>query len=80
MTTRYDRLSPRALWWLQNLDELDLAESCAGYEATVARVREALASFDGRGVLGIDHINFDIPTASEVIAAVHAALDEPAKD
>lgn len=45
MTThsdRYSELGPRALWFLENLDELDLAESCAGAERTeaaVARVR-----------------------------------------
>ena len=36
--SRYDDLSPRALWWLQNLDELDLAESCAAKEASLERV------------------------------------------
>jgi hypothetical protein len=37
--TRYDDLSPRALWWLQNLDELDLAESCAAQEASLERAQ-----------------------------------------
>lgn len=37
--SRYDDLPPRALWWLQNLDELDLAESCAAQEAAIERVQ-----------------------------------------
>jgi hypothetical protein len=35
---RYEQLSERALWYLQNLDELDLAEECASSEATQKRV------------------------------------------
>ncbi|MFF2852631.1 hypothetical protein ACFVT5_41020 [Streptomyces sp. NPDC058001] len=43
-------------------------------EVTVVRVHKALASFEGRGVITPEHVNLDIPTASEVIAAVRAAL------
>lgn len=38
--SRYGDLSARALWWLENCDELDLAEACASYEATLERVRQ----------------------------------------
>lgn len=44
-------------------------------EAVVGRVRASLASFDGRGVLAIGHVNLDVPTAGEVLTAVRAALD-----
>ncbi|MGX1254133.1 hypothetical protein RKD48_006644 [Streptomyces ambofaciens] len=47
--SRYDDLSPRALWWLQNLDELDLAESCASYEVTLERVRQLHRPVEHRG-------------------------------
>jgi hypothetical protein len=46
--------------------------------ATLDRVRAALASFDGRGVIAIGHVNLDVPTAGEVLDAVRAALDAPA--
>jgi hypothetical protein len=46
---RYDDLSPRALWWLQNLDELDLAESCAYCEAVLERIRQLHRPVDYRG-------------------------------
>lgn len=46
-------------------------------EARLAAVEEALASFDGRGVLAIGATNFDIPTAGEVLDAVRTALTEP---
>lgn len=45
-------------------------------EAAIARVRDALASFDGRGVLAAGHTGLDIPTAGEVLDKVRAALDE----
>lgn len=43
----------------------------------IARVRDALASFDGRGVLAVGATNLDIPTAGEVLDKVRAALDGP---
>jgi hypothetical protein len=46
-------------------------------EQALAAVREALASFNDRGVLRVGHTNLDIPTAGEVIDAVRAALDQP---
>lgn len=46
--------------------------------ATVTRVHEALASFDGRGVIAIGHVNLDVPTAGEVLDAVRHALDPAA--
>jgi hypothetical protein len=47
-------------------------------EAANTRVRKALAQFDDRGVLRLGHVNLDIPTADEVMAAVREALDEAA--
>jgi hypothetical protein len=50
MTDRIDELSPRALWFLQNFDEIELADICASQEASnqareaaIARVRKVLA-------------------------------------
>ena len=42
MTSRYDELGPRALWFLENFDELDLAEICASNEAAAAKTQAAL--------------------------------------
>lgn len=56
MTThasRYSELSPRAHWFLENFDELDLAEFCAGSERTeavLARIREAAHIADDEDV------------------------------
>ena len=47
-------------------------------EAAIARVRKAIASFDGRGVIAPGHVNFDIPTAGEVLDKVREALDPAA--
>ncbi|MFE7972980.1 hypothetical protein [Streptomyces shenzhenensis] len=46
-------------------------------EQRLTRVRDALDQFNDRGVIRPGHTNLDIPTASEVIDAVRAALDEP---
>jgi hypothetical protein len=42
VTSRYDDLSPRALWYLENFDELDLADICAKSEAAAAKAQAAL--------------------------------------
>jgi hypothetical protein len=42
VTSRYDELSPRALWFLQNHDELELADICASGEAVAERTQAAL--------------------------------------
>jgi hypothetical protein len=42
VTSRYDELSPRARWFLQNFDELDLADICANNEAAAAKAPAAL--------------------------------------
>lgn len=42
MTSRYDGLGPRALWFLRNHDELDLADICASNEAAAERTQAAL--------------------------------------
>lgn len=41
MTSRYDDLSPRARWFMQNFDELDLADICASNEAAAAKAQAA---------------------------------------
>lgn len=46
-------------------------------EQRLAAIRDALAAFNGRGVISVGHANFDIPTAGEVIAAVRQALEQP---
>lgn len=35
----YDDLSPRARWFVENFDELSIAEMLASHEAQVARVK-----------------------------------------
>lgn len=42
MTSRYDDLNPRALWFLNNFDEIDLADICAAQEASNVKRQEAL--------------------------------------
>ncbi|ELP67641.1 hypothetical protein STRTUCAR8_08598 [Streptomyces turgidiscabies Car8] len=49
-------------------------------EQRLVRVRAALASFDGRGVITPGGGSLDIPTAGEVLDAVRTALTEPTKD
>lgn len=56
--------------------ERDMALAAASEaRGAVKRAHRALASFDGRGVLGIGCTNLDIPTAGEVLDAVRAALE-----
>jgi len=76
--SRYDRLSPRACWFLENFDELDLAESCASFEAALARVRKLIAS-DPCGIFSDDEINAALDEDDEPEAVAHdltAALRE----
>jgi hypothetical protein len=42
VTSRYDELGPRALWYLENHDELDLADICASHETAAAKAQAAL--------------------------------------
>ncbi|MFE2047946.1 hypothetical protein ACFXAS_05525 [Streptomyces sp. NPDC059459] len=73
--SRYDDLSPRALWWLQNLDELDLAAECADYEARFERVRALKPKpLDGLNDLGRAQAN----GWNAALAAVREALAPPA--
>lgn len=46
MTSRYDELSPRARWFMENFDELDLADICANQEAAKAKLEAELAARD----------------------------------
>jgi hypothetical protein len=43
VTSRYDELSERARFFLENWDELDLAEMCASGEATARQTKAAIA-------------------------------------
>ena len=43
MSDRIDELSERARWYLQNFDEIDLADICASQEATAARTAATIA-------------------------------------
>jgi len=50
MTNRYDELSDRARWFLNNFDDIDLADICASHEASnqkreaiIERVRKVIA-------------------------------------
>ncbi|MYS72371.1 hypothetical protein GTY88_18375 [Streptomyces sp. SID5926] len=73
--SRYDDLSPRALWWLQNFDELDLAEECAAFETTFERVRALEPKpLDGLNDLGRAQAN----GWNAALAAVQEALQPPA--
>lgn len=42
MTDRYDDLSDRARWFLNNFDEIDLADLCASQEASNKTRQEAI--------------------------------------
>jgi hypothetical protein len=42
VTSRYDELGPRARWYLENFDELDIADICANNEAAAERAQAAL--------------------------------------
>lgn len=42
MTDRYEQLSDRARWFLNNFDEIDLADICASHEASNQKQQEAL--------------------------------------
>jgi hypothetical protein len=72
MTDRIDQLSDRARWFLNNFDEIDLADICGSKEAAIARVRRAaeqwrLAAHEG-----------DLSIAwGEAATAVLALLDNP---
>jgi hypothetical protein len=46
VTGRYDELSPRARWFMENFDELDLADICASQEAAKAKLEAELAARD----------------------------------
>ena len=41
MTSPYDNLSPRARWFMENFDELDIADICATHEAAAAKAQAA---------------------------------------
>lgn len=40
MTSRYEQLSDSARWYIENFDEIDLADLCANKEASLARMRD----------------------------------------
>lgn len=42
MTNRYEELSDRARWFLNNFDEIDLADTCASQEAANEKRQEAI--------------------------------------
>ncbi|WP_405747741.1 hypothetical protein [Streptomyces canus] len=42
MTDRYEELSDRARWFLNNFDEVDLADTCASQEASNQKRQEAI--------------------------------------
>lgn len=42
MTDRIDQLGDRARWFLENFDEIDLADICASHEAAQQRAETAL--------------------------------------
>jgi hypothetical protein len=46
VTSRYDELSPRARWFMENFDELDLADICATQEAAKEKLEAELAARD----------------------------------
>ena len=43
MTNRYEELSDRARWFLNNFDEIDLADICAAHEKSAKTVESQLA-------------------------------------
>jgi hypothetical protein len=69
MTSRYDQLNPRARWYLNNFDEIDLADICAAHEASNQTREAALAR--------VRHLADAHPVAIPT-NLVDAALDQPA--
>lgn len=82
--SRYDDLSPRALWWLQNLDELDLAEECAAAEAKLERVCAIEPKpLDGLSDLGraqANGWNAALAAVREALAPSAATLSDTVKE
>lgn len=78
---------PVACWTTRNLaarvtgvvgGDLDRWEEAAREASDrLTRVRKAVASFDGCGVIAVGHVNFDIPTAGEVLDKIREALEGP---
>ena len=56
-------------------DSVTLDDRADRAEAVIERSRAALAAFDGRGQLGPETFNFDVPTPREVLDAWRASLD-----
>lgn len=70
MTGRYDELSDRARWFMENFDEIDLADICASNEAAAERLRQ-----------GITDVTTDMHAttgARHWIAALDGLLQPPA--
>lgn len=75
MTDRIDQLSDRARWFLNNFDEVDLADICASHETSNQQREETLAKVrdlrdDLRGITG----------ARWIADALDTILDQPAAD
>jgi hypothetical protein len=69
MTNRYDELSDRARWFMENFDELDLAELCANQEAAINRVRHLADLIETGAPWTANHDN--------LVRRIRDALDQP---
>ena len=75
MTSRYDDLSDRARWFLNNFDEIDLADLCAAHEAS-NQTREAAIDRVRAFAADVDNPNWRAP-GTEIAARIRLALGEP---
>jgi hypothetical protein len=85
VTNRYDALSERARWFLNNFDEVDLADLCAEQEASnqarqevIDRVRETCDRLRRANVLADGQPHGDRSRGTlQAVERVLAALDPP---
>jgi hypothetical protein len=73
MTDRYDELSERARWFLNNFDEIDLADICANNETAATKAQEALARVRELA----DRWDNALAPDRSYARTLRAALDEP---
>jgi hypothetical protein len=71
VTNRIDELNPRALWYLQNFDEIDLADICASQEAAAERVAVTVARVQNLRDKWLDYPADDVHYAAGLTLARH---------
>jgi hypothetical protein len=83
MTSRYDELSDSARWYIENFDEIDLADLCASKETSLARIRDQAEVANVRAAKAeaalarVRDLADEYPVGIDT-ALIEAALDQPA--